>query len=920
MIFPMPLRSGWARYGFATAITAAGLGARLLLAPWLGGGLPFVTVFPAVAVSVWYGGYQGGILAALAGYAGAALLFIEPAGSLLPPGPAELAGLAGYLVSCAIIILFGEAMHRARFRAEARTREVRDQREWFHATLASIGDAVITTDTAGLITFINPVAESLTGWSRSEALGQPIDRVIRMTRSQTGEPVDNPVHQVLRDGRAGGLSSRTELVALDGSRNPIEDSAAPIRDAAGEVTGVVMVFRDSGERQARESEVRESEARLRAFLETSIDGIVTMDFEGRILEFNPAAERLFGYARSEAIGRLVADLLIPDRLREAHHQGLARYLATGAGPILDRRVEMPALRSDGSEFPVELSVTRIMTPGLPVFMAHVRDISDRIRAERRRTARLAVTQLLAESGSLHDAGILILEAMANALDWDVGALWVVDPEAEVLRCESFWSRRSASVANFARITRERTFTRGVGLPGRIWQTGRAAWIPDVTGDSNFPRAPFAAADGLRGAFGFPIRFGSRFFGIVEFFSAQVREPDEDLMEMVTTMGGMLGQVMERRRVEQKTAAELREADRKKDEFLATLSHELRNPLAPLRNALELLRRDRDRAGVDRALPVMERQLSQLVRLVDDLLDLSRITRRAPELRKERITLAAAIRNAIETSRPLIEERGHSLVVSLPPDPVWLEADLTRMAQVFSNLLNNAARYTEPEGRISITAERQDQAAVIRIRDTGMGIPADHLPRIFDMFAQVDQSLHRSGGLGIGLTLVKRLVELHGGTVAAASEGPGKGSEFTVRIPVAPGPPEPAPARRPERSGGRRRRVLVVDDNHDSTATLAMVLQLMGHEIRTAADGIAAIEAAESFRPEVILLDIGLPRLSGYEACRRIRAQPWGRDMAVIALTGWGQEADKARALEAGFTLHLVKPVDPQELEQLLQSV
>ncbi len=903
----------------AVVATGLGVGVRLLLTPWLGDALPFLTIFPAVAVAVWYGGFWAGLLATMLGYLAAALFFIPPAGILLG-GSEQIVGLIGFLLSCAIILIFGSRMHQARARAEDNARELAEQREWFRTTLASIGDAVITTDITGRVTFLNPIAERLTGWPAEEAEGEALARVFPVVAEPSGQPAVNPVDRVLREGSVVGLGNPTELIARDGARLPIDDSAAPIRDAEGRVRGIVLVFRDATDRRNREAEIRMGAARVRAFLETSLDGIITMDFQGNVLEFNPAAERLFGYSRHEAIGKSLADLIIPEPLRERHKQGLVRYLATGEGAILDRRVEMTALRADGSEVAVELSITRMLTPGMPVFSGHIRDIHDRVKADRRRAARLAVTQRLAESGSLEEAGVPILEAMGTGLGWDVGTLWLVDQERRVLCCETVWHREGMPGQGFERGSREFRFRIGEGLPGRTWASGRPEWIPDVSKDGNFPRAALAVAEGLRGAFAFPIRIGPRFFGIIEFFSWEVREPDPDLLEMVETLGNQLGQVMERRRIEMEAAAELREADRRKDEFLATLSHELRNPLAPLRNAVELLKRDPGRRGGQHALPIMERQLDQMVRLVDDLLEVSRITRRLPELRKAPVTLAAVVRNAIETSRPLIEERRHTLTVSLPEHPVWLDADLTRMAQVFSNLLNNAARYTEPSGRISLTALALDRQVVVTVRDTGMGIPAEQLSRVFDMFAQVDQSLHRSGGLGIGLTLARRLVELHGGTVTAMSDGPGKGSEFIVRIPMAAGPPPARPVVSSRAAAARARKILVVDDNEDATLTLGAVLQRMGHETRTALDGAAAVEAAAAFRPEIILLDIGLPTLNGYEVCQRIRSQPWGKEMAVIALTGWGQESDKVRAAAAGFTLHLVKPVDPSELERLLRDV
>jgi PAS domain S-box-containing protein len=365
---------------------------------------------------------------------------------------------------------------------------------------------------------------------------------------------------------------------------------------------------------------------------------------------------------------------------------------------------------------------------------------------------------------------------------------------------------------------------------------------------------------------------------------------------------------------------LQETDRRKDEFLATLAHELRNPLAPLRNSLQVLRLSREGESADQAMSIMERQLRQMVRLIDDLLDLSRISRGKVELRKERIELAAVVRNAIETSRPEIEKSGHELSVRMPSEPIFVDADLTRLSQVFANILNNAAKYTDPGGSIWINVERQGSEAVVSIRDSGIGIPPAMLPRVFEIFTQVDRTLEKAqGGLGIGLSIVKRLVEMHGGMVEARSEGRGTGSELVVRLPV-PAAAAPGSALDPKTSvstGSAVRRILVADDNVDSAESLAMLLEILGHEVRTAHDGQEAVEVAAELRPEVILLDIGMPRLNGYDACRRIREEPWGKGILIVALTGWGQDEDRNRSREAGFDHHLVKPVEPAVVAELL---
>jgi PAS domain S-box-containing protein len=378
------------------------------------------------------------------------------------------------------------------------------------------------------------------------------------------------------------------------------------------------------------------------------------------------------------------------------------------------------------------------------------------------------------------------------------------------------------------------------------------------------------------------------------------------------------EVAERRRAEKA----LKEADRRKDEFLAMLAHELRNPLAPIRSAVGLMHL----AGTgDSQLAwcrdVIDRQVAHLSRLVDDLLDVSRLTRGKIHLREEAVDLAAVVSQAVETVRPLMQERGHALTVVLPQEPISFRGDATRLAQVFGNLLHNAAKYSADGGRIALTAAREDGQVVVRVRDNGMGIARDVLPHIFEPFAQGDRALDRAqGGLGIGLTLVRRLVEMHGGTVAAHSDGPGLGSEFVVRLPAEPAaPPEAAPAAPDSRRGGEHRRVLVVDDNGDAAESLALLLQTIGHETRVAHDGPGALKEAETFGPDVVLLDIGLPGMDGYEVARRLRRLEPARSALLVAVTGYGQDEDRRRSKEAGFDHHFVKPVDPATLADVLHA-
>jgi PAS domain S-box-containing protein len=418
----------------------------------------------------------------------------------------------------------------------------------------------------------------------------------------------------------------------------------------------------------------------------------------------------------------------------------------------------------------------------------------------------------------------------------------------------------------------------------------------------------------------PMRSKERVLGAIAFATSESgRAFTEFDLEVAEELARRAAIALENARL----VRELKEADRRKDEFLAVLAHELRNPLAPVRNAIEILRSLPPPAPqLQWTHDVIDRQVRQLSRLVDDLLDVSRITSGKIELRKERVELAAAVRIALESSRPVIERGGHELTVRMTPEPVWLDADLARLAQVLSNLLNNAAKYTRPGGHIWVIAERRDGQAVVCVRDNGIGIDPCMLARIFEMFTQAGTAgAHSQGGLGIGLTLVRRLVELHGGRVEARSEGIGRGSEFVVHLPVAPDNAA-AETRRGEATAAAprpvSRRILVVDDHRDAADSLCMLLKSRGHDVRVAYDGIEAVGAAVTFHPDVVLLDIGLPKLSGHDAARRIR-DARGDDVTLVAVTGWGQDEDRRRAREAGFEHHLVKPVDLAAITRIIEK-
>jgi PAS domain S-box-containing protein len=437
---------------------------------------------------------------------------------------------------------------------------------------------------------------------------------------------------------------------------------------------------------------------------------------------------------------------------------------------------------------------------------------------------------------------------------------------------------------------------------------------------------------------FPNTVGSAFYrefhhamnngGMAHFEAASIVKPESWFeVHAYSTKEGLsvyLRDITERKRSEserERLLTELSDTNRRKDEFLAMLSHELRNPLAPISNALEVLRRlDPDEPELRQSRDVINRQVNDLARLIDDLLDASRITTGKVRLHTQTVELASVVNRAIESSRPLIKARNHRLAVSLPSEPIWLNVDSTRVAQVLNNLLNNAAKFTEEGGDISLSGMLEGREVVIRVKDTGVGILPEILPHVFDLFTQADRSLDRSqGGLGIGLTLARSIVGLHGGTVHALSDGTNKGSEFVVRLPIVDGPDRDSEQPEDKTIPGpiQRRRILVVDDNTDSVETMATLIGLSGHEIAMANDGETALEVATSFRPEIILLDVGLPGMHGYEVARRLRAIPENKKLVIVALTGYGQEEDRQRAMDAGFDYHFVKPVDFTALEALI---
>ncbi len=733
---------------------------------------------------------------------------------------------------------------------------------------------------------VNAASEDAAFVNVRPLIGRPFDEVLRIIWP---EPVAADIIAIFRHTLATGEAYRSKdfinLRADIDQTESYEWEVHPIALAGGRRGAVCYYFDATNLRQA-ETEVRAGEQRMRLATEAAALGIHTYDVRTGRIEWDARVRALWGVSTDEPIGydTFLGGLHPDDRAptqaavdKAIDPAGDGRYAA-------DYRV---VNRSDGVVRWVASTGLVYFEAGQPVRMfGTVQDITDRRLAEAAlRDSEARLSGILRQS----PAGIVQTDA--------TGRMTLVNPRW----CEMMGHPESELLGrNIVDITHPLFVAETAAAFGRL-----AAGGPDFQIEKAYSRKD-----------GSTLRAQSNV--------AAIRSPDGEFLGLIA----VILDISERLRSEEelrRLAAELTEADRRKDVFLATLAHELRSPLAPISNGLQLMKlKSHNGEAFEQLRAMMDRQLSQLVRLVDDLLDVSRITQGKMELRKERIDLKAVIEAALETSRPVIEQAGHELSVVVADESIFVHGDATRLAQVVSNLLNNAAKYTPRGGHVRLTAGREDGTAVVLVKDNGIGIPRDMIDSVFEMFTQVDRTLEKtSGGLGIGLSLVKGLLAMHGGTIQARSDGEGMGSEFVVCLPVAMDAVT-GPSGTSAQAGGvvpsTLRRVLVVDDNVDSADSLGQVLEMLGNEVRTANDGEAALAMAAQFRPDLLLMDIGMPKMNGYEAARRMRGCPWGRDMVLVALTGWGQEDDRQKSAQAGFDHHLVKPVEMHTLTKLLSGL
>lgn len=791
-----------------------------------------------------------------------------------------------------------------------------------------VGEAVIVTDLAGTITHWNAFAERLYGWSKAETLGR---NILDVTVSEDAvQPADEIMH-TLRKGES--WSGEFTVRRRDGTTFPAHVTTTPMLNAAQEVVGVVGVSADISERTRAETAFGESEQRFRALMEQAPFSIQVFSPDGRTIRVNRAWEHLWGATLEQLSDyNILNDSQLEQKgVLECIRRGFAGESALIPAIHYDPNETLPdrTRHEDPSRWVAAIIYPLKDTSGIirEVVLVHD-DVTARKRVEEalhathremeeriaERTAELARTNefLQALLENVQD-GIVACDAQGvltlfNHVTRQLHGL----PEAPIPAGEWAERYRLYHSDGSTPMTKE-DVPLFRALQGERVHDVEMVIIPDHLQ----PRTVLTSGQAFFDA------DGEKLGAVVSMHDITQRKQAEHALRQAHAE---LERRVHDRTVELAHANDaLLDADRRKDEFLATLAHELRNPLAPIRNALQILSVPRvDAVTAMRSREMIERQVHHLVRLVDDLLDVSRVMRDKIELRKERVELASIIARAVETVQPLVDAQAHQLTIHVPPESLAVDVDPVRMAQVVSNLLTNAAKYTEAEGRLRLSVERDGGLAVLRVVDNGIGIAPAMLHRIFDLFVQADHtSTKAQGELGIGLTLVKNLVEMHSGTVEVHSEGLGQGSEFIVRLPIA------APIRHEDQTGSGQsvqplkasgHRVLVVDDNQDAAESLAMLFTLQGHEVRTAYSGAAALEVTSTYRPDVVFLDIGMPGLDGHEVARRMRQQPGLEAVMLVALTGWGQQEDRRRTTEAGFNHHLVKPPAPRAIDAVLAEL
>lgn len=721
-----------------------------------------------------------------------------------------------------------------------------------------------------------------------------------------------------------------------GELKQIELSAFATLNGSGEPLCYVGIKRDITERKRMDEALRYSQAELTDFFENAAVALHWAGPDGIILRVNQAELDMLGYTREKYVGRHIAEFHVD---QAAVNDILKRLTAGEVLENCDARLRC----KDGSIKHVRINCSVYWEDGKFIHTrCFTRDITERRRTESRLALQYAVTQILAESKDLIESGTRIIGVACETIGWEVGAFWIVDAPAQVMRLVELCHATSMETPEFDHLTRNLVFEKAIGLPGRIWASAKPCWINNVEGDPNFPRAAIASREGLHGAFGFPILMGGEVSGVIEFFSPDVKEPDQELLKLVAGIGGQIGQFTERRRAEEKSAelykrerdsrAEAEKANRLKDEFLATLSHELRTPLNAVIGWSRMLSSGRlDRDSSKHALEVIERNAWAQKQIIEDILDVSRVITGKLQLNLSPVDLVAVVDAALDAVRPAMEAKEIAIETIIDAGLRLVSGDSDRLQQVVWNILSNAAKFTPAGGKVEIAVSQTNSHVQIQVNDSGPGIELSFLPYVFERFRQADGSTTRThGGLGLGLAIVRHLVELHGGTITVENREDG-GASFSVRLPLPSGDlhPETMAAAasvfkdtQSETANLEGLKILVVDDETDALDLIGVELAQRGAKITGVTTAAEALEALELVEFDLLISDIGMPVMDGYTLIRQIRKQEGGRNRRIpaVALTAYARVQDRMQAIMAGFSTHVAKPVEANELITVVASL
>ncbi len=686
-------------------------------------------------------------------------------------------------------------------------------------------------------------------------------------------------------------------------------------------------------RMRMEESLRTHATRMKSLMETSLDAIIVMDSQGVILDWNTQATNIFGWQKHDALGRTVAETIIPSQHREAHQRGLSRFLTTGEGPALNRRIDITALHKTGREFPVELAITATKIGEQWQFTAFLVDNTDRKRAEHRLAAQYAVTQVLAESPTLQEASTKILQVLCECLGWEMGVIWRVDRDANLLRYLEIWHVSKTEADEFVADSRQRTFAPGVGMPGRVWSNGEPAWISDVLQDPNFPRTPVAAKAGLHAAVGFPIKIGKTVYGIIEFFSHHIRVPDTELMRMVGEIGIKIGQFIERKETEAalqerdlaKISAE--RANQAKSEFLSRMSHELRTPLNAVLGFAQLLEMDTLNSEQQEHVQHILKGGRHLLTLINEVLDIARIEAGRMTFSLEPVSISSVLGEAVDLIRPQAAGRNIQLAMQPPwKETVYVRADRQRVKQVLLNLLSNAVKYNREGGTLTVSGEAApDGRYRLTVADTGGGIPPALMSRLFTPFDRLGADA-TTEGTGLGLVLSRTLTMGMGGTLSVDSVE-GRGTSVSVELQLSEPPAVRTTTMVPDKgqvtvpvSGGAFT-VLYIEDNLPNYQLVErLVAKRSGVRLLGAMQGKLGVELAVAHRPDVILLDLNLPDIQGDEVLLRLREHQETATIPVVMLSADAMQRQVDKLLASGARKYLTKPIEVTQFYALLDEL